>query len=141
MRGVYLVAAELARLGFIASPTSRSAIGADLLATDQACQRAYSVQVKTNAVSFGWFLVGKHAADLKSETLIYVLVNLTKSGPDFFIGPSMEIAPLVQETTRPNSTWYGIRCNDVEKYQGKWTEAFGKPTVDPVAADENTNAE
>ena len=35
MRGVYLVAAELSRLGFIASPTSRSAIGADILATDQ----------------------------------------------------------------------------------------------------------
>ena len=27
MRGVYLVAAELARLGFVASPTSRSAWG------------------------------------------------------------------------------------------------------------------
>ena len=34
MRGVYLVAAELARHGFIASPTSRSAQAADILATD-----------------------------------------------------------------------------------------------------------
>ena len=32
MRGVYLVAAELSRLGFIASPTSRSAVGSDILA-------------------------------------------------------------------------------------------------------------
>lgn len=31
MLGVYLVAAELSRLGFIVSPTSRSAAGADLL--------------------------------------------------------------------------------------------------------------
>jgi hypothetical protein len=31
MRGVYLVAAELSRLGFVVSPTSRSAVGADLL--------------------------------------------------------------------------------------------------------------
>jgi hypothetical protein len=39
MRGVYLVAAELTRLGFIVSPTSRSARGADLLVTDQECQK------------------------------------------------------------------------------------------------------
>lgn len=32
MRGVYLVAAELSRLGVIASPSSRSAIGADIWA-------------------------------------------------------------------------------------------------------------
>jgi hypothetical protein len=49
MRGVYLVASELSRLGFIASPTSRSAIGADILVTDQKCKRTYSVQVKKNA--------------------------------------------------------------------------------------------
>jgi putative addiction module component (TIGR02574 family) len=36
MRGVYLVAAELSRLGFIASPTSRSALAADILVPDQA---------------------------------------------------------------------------------------------------------
>ena len=41
MRGVYLVAAELSRLGLIASPTSRSAIGADILATDQSCQKNF----------------------------------------------------------------------------------------------------
>src|SRR5262245_16017444 len=54
MRGVYLVAAELSRLGFIASPTSRSAIGADLLVTDQQCQNAFTVQVKTNASTFSF---------------------------------------------------------------------------------------
>ncbi|MGO9215898.1 MAG: hypothetical protein ACLP9S_18715 [Syntrophales bacterium] len=43
MRGVYLVAAELSRLDFIASPTSRSAMGADILATDQKCQNTFSV--------------------------------------------------------------------------------------------------
>lgn len=56
MRGVYLVAAELSRLGFLAAPTSRSAIGADILATDQSCKRTYSVQVKTNAKTFSFWL-------------------------------------------------------------------------------------
>ena len=35
MTGVYLVAAELSKRGFIVSPTSRGAEGADLLVTDQ----------------------------------------------------------------------------------------------------------
>ncbi|MBA7572724.1 hypothetical protein ES708_14510 [subsurface metagenome] len=48
MRGVYLVAAELAQRGFIASPTSRSARGADILVADQNCKHACSLQVKTN---------------------------------------------------------------------------------------------
>lgn len=42
MQGVYLVAAELSRRGFIVSPTSRSTRGADLLVTDKSCERACS---------------------------------------------------------------------------------------------------
>ena len=49
MTGVYCAAAELSRQGYIVSPTSRSARGADLLVTDQSCLNAWSVQVKTNA--------------------------------------------------------------------------------------------
>ena len=52
MRGVYLVAAELSKHGFIASPTSRGARAADILATDAECKRAFSVQVKPNPPSF-----------------------------------------------------------------------------------------
>ena len=74
MRGVYLVAAELSRLGFIASPTSRSALAADILVTDQACRRAFSVQVKSNAAAANFWLVGKHT--VVSNTHVYVFVNL-----------------------------------------------------------------
>ena len=48
MTGVYLVGAELSRRGFIASPTSRSAEGADLLVTDTECRSSFVIQVKTN---------------------------------------------------------------------------------------------
>ena len=56
MIGAYLVAAELSKQGFIVSPTSRSAAGADLLVTDQACLKAWSVQVKRMAACqiSGW---------------------------------------------------------------------------------------
>ena len=76
MRGVYLVAAELSRLGFIASPTSRSATGADILVTGQACERTYAVQVKTNTKTFSFWLVGAKSKTYFSENRIYVLVNL-----------------------------------------------------------------
>ncbi len=46
MRGVYLVAAELSRLGFIASPTSRSAIGADILATANLAKIHFQFKLK-----------------------------------------------------------------------------------------------
>ena len=60
---MYLVAAELAARGFIVSPTSRSAAGADLLVTDESCNRAFSVQVKTNARQFSYWLLSKKAFD------------------------------------------------------------------------------
>lgn len=75
MRGVYLVAAELSARGFIVSPTSRSARGADLLVTDQSCKRAWSVQVKTNGIVRPFWLVGEHAGDLVSDSHVYVFVN------------------------------------------------------------------
>jgi hypothetical protein len=90
MRGVYLVAAEMSRLGFIASPTSRSALAADILITDQACQRAFSVQVKTNSTAASFWLIGKHIPT--SDTHIYVLLNLKSKDdttlPEYFVVPS-----------------------------------------------------
>ncbi|MBM4397843.1 MAG: hypothetical protein FJ087_19435 [Deltaproteobacteria bacterium] len=56
MQGVFLVAAELSRKGFVVSPTPRSAIGADLLVTDASCCRAFSVQHRFEA------LLGEHAS-------------------------------------------------------------------------------
>src|SRR6266481_1496781 len=96
MRGFYLVAAELSRLGFIASPTSRSAIGADLLVTDQQCQRAYSVQVKTNAITYSFWLLSKKSRTMLSPHYIYVLVNLRhrKDGEvlEYYVLPSSVVA-------------------------------------------------
>ena len=76
MLGVYLTAAELSRLGFIVSPTSRSAFGADLLVTDQRCRKAWSVQVKTNRRAASFWLVNAHTGASYSESHVYVFVNL-----------------------------------------------------------------
>ena len=127
MRGVYLVAAELAKRGFIVSPTSRSSIGADLLVTDQKCKRAYSVQVKTNARTFNFWLIGKKAKETVSHTHIYVLVNIKntkKSGEmiEYFIVPSKQLS----RGGHHRGNWPSIGREKVLHYRDKWI-VFGKP--------------
>jgi hypothetical protein len=125
MRGVYLVAAELSKLGFIASPTSRSAIGADILVTDQACQRAYSVQVKTNARVFNFWLLNKKAKEQVSESHIYVFVNIRtrKSGEtvDFYVVPSKVVAEKMSYSTSPRSDWYDFILTYAAPYKDNWS--------------------
>jgi hypothetical protein len=129
MTGVYLVAAELSWRGFIVSPTSRSAIGADLLVTDQLCQRSYSVQVKTNASTFAFWLVGAKAKQIVSDTHLYVLVNLRKNGreTEYFVVPSQVVAEKMMIRKRRSSTWYSFQMADAEAYRERW-DLFGSPT-------------
>ncbi len=131
MRGVYLVAAEFAKRGFIASPTSRSAAGADILVTDQACKRTYSVQVKTNAKTFNFWLLSKSARDQRSCTHYYFLVNIRhpKSGEvvEYYVIPSFEVAGrMVSDHASTGSKWNMIYRKDVEEFRDAW-EQFGTP--------------
>ncbi len=102
MYGVLLVAAELASRGLIVSTTSRNAMGADLLMTDDSCSRACSVQIKTNAKLAPFWLVGEKAKRFKSPTHVGVLVNLRNEGKrkgehEYYVVPSEEVAQLMQE--------------------------------------------
>jgi len=129
MRGVYLVAAELSRLGFIVSPTSRSARGADLLVTDQACQKAWSVQIKTNRKRAGFWLVGEHATKIKSDSHVYVFVNLAKGDgrPEYLVVPSEQVAAKTRVYHRSTgSVWYGFHREDWP-HSGEGWELFGNP--------------
>jgi len=133
MRGVYLVAAELSRLGFLAAPTSRSAIGADILVTDQECKKTFSVQVKTNSKTFSFWLVGAKVNASVSDTHIYVLVNIkaNKSGEtiDYYVVPSSVVASKTVHSfakTGAKSEWHQLNLVDAETYKNKW-EIFGEP--------------
>jgi len=127
MRGVYLVAAELAGRGFVASPTSRSANSADLLVSDQRCKRPFTVQVKTNAKSATWWLVNKDTHRIKSDTFLYVLVNLRGDGPhDYYVMPSATVAGNARTFKRPNSTFYGLSRKAANRYKDDWSR-FGRP--------------
>lgn len=127
MRGVYLVAAELTRLGWIVSPTSRNAAGADLLVTDEHCSRAWSVQVKTNSKSGTHWLVSKNADAITSDSHIYVFVDLKPNDerPDFYVVPSHAVAANIRKVTNSTGTVWR-RFDKQEKYRNNW-DAFDQP--------------
>jgi hypothetical protein len=123
MRGVYLVAAELSKQGFIASPTSRSARGADILATDAECRRAFSIQVKTAAPVSSYWLLSEHAKEVRSDTHIYVFVSIKQDAtpPDFYIVPSAVVADKMWvEKQKGGSIWYSFALADAKPFQDKW---------------------
>ncbi len=128
MRAVYLVAAELAARGFIVSPTSRSAFGADLLVTNDSCSRSYSVQVKANGKRASFWLVGEKAMHLSCPTHIYVFVNLAVNGGDheYYVVPSGVVKRrAVYEKSTTGSVWYSFSREAATAYNSKWS-LFGR---------------
>lgn len=132
MLGVYLTAAELTSRGFIVSPTSRSAIGADLLVTDQHCQRAWSVQVKTNKTAAKFWLLNENAEKFRSASHIYVFVTLRGAArPDYLVVPSEVVAANVcRENASTGSVWYSFSKDSISLATEGW-EVFGNPNGAP----------
>lgn len=123
MRAVYQVAAELAYRGLIVSPTSRSAFGADLLVTNESCNRAFSVQVKANGRPASFWLFGEKAKALKSPSHVYALVNFNdNSGKhEFYIVPSRVVGRRIfTESAKTGSVWYSFSRKDATKYRDAW---------------------
>jgi len=119
---------KLSRLGFIASPTSRSAIGADILVTDQECKETYSIQVKANTRTFGFWLLSKKAQTMVSPHYIYVFVNLRDrkgvESTEFYIVPSAIVArKMVSGTskTRAWKEWHQFNLIDAKPYLNDWS--------------------
>ena len=136
MLGVYLTAAELTNKGFIVSLTSRNAKGADLLATDQHCQRAWSVQVKTQRQAANFWLIGSHAREVKSPSHIYVFINLRGDNkPEYLVVPSEIVAEkMYKYKANTGTVFYGFYRKAGKEFiaaqgwkdSGGW-EAFGDP--------------
>jgi hypothetical protein len=127
MLGVHLVAAEFIRRGFIVSPTSRGAFGADLLVTDARCNKAWSIQVKTTGYqTANRFNIGKHAEAVFSPTHVYVFVKFKDDQPMFLVVPSGIISKHVEleggwEVFKPHEA--GFYWEDDETKQWR---VFGK---------------
>jgi hypothetical protein len=131
MRAVYQVAAELVSRGLTVSTTSRSAVGADLLVTDESCQTAFSVQVKANSRPAGFWLVGEKAKRLKSRTHVYVFVNFNDNSQkhEYYVVPSKVVRKGTRDdfSKRSGTPWYSFYRSDAEAYRDAW-RIFGCKT-------------
>ena len=119
MRAVFQVAAELAERGYIVSPTSRNAFGADLLVANDSCTRSFSVQVKANAQKSRFWLMGEKAKHLASPSHIYVFVNFDEDekGHGYYIIPSK----VVKRRMHSSGDWHSFYKTKAEKYRDKWS--------------------
>lgn len=96
--GEYFVAAELSRMGHIASVTLRNTKGVDILASSADASKSVGIQVKTNRGSRRKWLLNKKAEGYYADNLFYVFVNLNwGSQPDFYIVPSEVVAKYIKE--------------------------------------------
>lgn len=130
MTGTFLVAAQLSARNLVASTTSRSAAGADILVTDEHCSAAFSVQVKTNSKSAGFWILGKKKPSVKVESYIYAFVNLRKNENgditgDYYLVPSCVVTKIARYG---GENWqnYSVYREDIEEYQNNWS-ALQKP--------------
>jgi hypothetical protein len=75
--------------------------------------------VKTNARTFGFWLVPKSARQAVSPTHVYVLVNLRRAGrePEYFVLPSRELA---KRMAISNAGWHHIKLRAAEPFRDGW---------------------
>lgn len=92
--GEYFVAAQLSRLGYVASINLKNTRGVDILVMNEAAMDSVMIQVKTKQDSKREWMLTKKADTLISAKLFYVFVNLhgADGHPDYFIVPSAEVA-------------------------------------------------
>jgi len=75
-----------------------------------------------------FWLVGAHAATLKSDSYIYVFVNIRGDGrPEYIVAPSNHVAQKVRiKPAKTGSVWYEFHRVDRYSEREGW-EAFGSP--------------
>lgn len=96
--GEYFVAAELSRLGYIASISLRNTRGIDILATNQDGSRSITIQCKTSQKRRKSWILNDKSEDFASDSHFYVFVSLGKSGerPRYHIVPGHVVATRVK---------------------------------------------
>jgi hypothetical protein len=94
--GVYFVAGELSRKGYIALTTTRNTKGIDLIVSDTDFTRTVYLQVKTNRYKYDFWIVGKPNF---RDNLFYVFVNLLgdQEKPEYYVVPSKDVYQQFQD--------------------------------------------
>lgn len=92
--GEYFVAAELSRLGYIASISLRNTRGIDILATNQDGSRSVTIQCKTSQKTKKRWVLNEKSETFFSPTHFYVFVLLGEAGerPQYHVVTSQDVA-------------------------------------------------
>ena len=113
--GEYFVAAELSRLGYIASITLRNTRGVDILCSNSEAAKHVSIQVKTMKNSKNEWLMDKKSEDYYSPKHFYVFVLLNDGEhPKFFIVPSKVVANYIKSG---HKEWLKRKSKSGKKHQ------------------------
>lgn len=99
--------------------------------TTRDVNRSYSVQVKTLTSGGSWFPLGQKARTIKSDTHIYVLIDLKKKkdveSVVFYVVPSRTLAKIC-EPANGKITNFVVNINNLTKYKEGWS-VFGDPSA------------
>lgn len=100
--GEYFVAAELSRLGLVASITLRNTKGIDILVSNPEGSRSISIQVKTSHRSAKRWILTKSAEGYVGADLFYVFVALNepRQQPTYHVVPSNDVAEQIKGSHR-----------------------------------------
>jgi len=124
--GEYFVAAELSRLGYVASLTLRNAKGIDVLAASNDARRSVGIQVKTSQKRAKEWLLNQAADRFKPPGVFYVFVILGDAGtiPAFHVVPSRVVAEYVRTS---HAAWLRTRRKDGRKHRDTPMRKFKDP--------------
>jgi Holliday junction resolvase-like predicted endonuclease len=116
--GVFHVAAELTRRGWIAMPTIRNTKEIDIIA--RKADKNVSIQVKTNSYGKIKYPMGK--VDAVGDNIFFVFVTLKRENerPDFYVVPSKIVAEYTEEA---HQIWKEHKPKmKLKRYEGKSLE-------------------
>ena len=121
-RGTFLVAAELSKLGLMASPTFGNAPNVDIVVARRDAAVAFTVQVKTKTRNDKFWLVGQQPIPT-SSTHLYVFVEIRRPRKNtpceiitFYVVPS----GVVKKNVRGEPRFRCVDLHKIEQYKNHW---------------------
>lgn len=122
--GVYYVAAELSKLGYIALITTRNTKAAGIIAMNDKTGMTVAIEVKTCGISTSdsFWLLSARDLEKRPDNFVYVFVKLHKDGAhDFYIVPAQFVMKnLEKQKVKTGSIWYYMTRERITSFKQKW---------------------
>ena len=125
--GVYFVAGELSRAGYIALATNGNTKGPDIVVSNHKFSKTVNIEVKTRKGKQRIWPINKPK---KYGKMFYVFVALgrNKERPEYYVVPYDYVCDryeVWQSRNKSKNRWpfnFTFKKGDAEKYKDKWTQ-------------------